>query len=419
MIQKPRGTQDIFEIKSKQYNDLENTIINVLKTYNLNEIRTPIFEAKELFVRSVGETSDVVSKEMYEFFDKKGREFVLRPEGTAPIVRSLIENKLYAPEFLPLKLYYVGPMFRYERPQTGRYRQFEQIGVEILGVDSVYQDIEILAMLDSITKAIKIDTKVELDLNYLVTGKQREIYIKELTKFLVDFDDLCDDCEVRIHKNPLRTLDCKIDFNKFKTAPKMTSFLSKEDEARFQQILEAGKKIGLKININQRLVRGLDYYTGLIFELKYLESSLGSQSTIIAGGRYNNLVKDLDGPDLPAIGFAMGVERLILILEENQINLNHDHGIDLYTIALSPEAMILNLEIIRDLRNNNIKVETDYLNRSLKSNFKQAEKLQAKNVIVIGDNEIETQKIVIKNQINKTQTEVKISDLVEEMKAGK
>ncbi|WP_026389772.1 histidine--tRNA ligase [[Acholeplasma] multilocale] len=415
MIQKPRGTQDIFAQEAKEWNALETKLKNILARFNFSEIRTPIFEAKELFVRSVGETSDVVSKEMYDLIDKKGREFVLRPEGTAPTVRALIENKLYAPEFLPLKAFYIGPMFRYERPQIGRNRQFHQLGVEVFGPNSFNQDIEVAALAYQLVKEIGLADKVKIDINFLVTGEGRVRYIEDLKKYLTNFD-LCNDCKVRIEKNTLRVLDCKIDGDKFTDAPNMNLYLSEQEEVEFKALIKGLEAIGIKTELNTKLVRGLDYYTGFIFELKYLENDLGSQQTLIAGGRYNNLVEDLNGPSTPAAGFAMGMERIIITLKENGITLVEDDSIDVYTIALSTNAMILNQKIISDLRNNGFKVDTDYMNRSMKSAFKQAEKFKAKNIIILGDQEFESNNIKIKNQITGTTTEVEVQNLVETLK---
>lgn len=406
MIQKPRGTQDIFGQEAKEYQGLEKLIFQVLKKYNFQEMRTPIFEAKELFVRSVGQSTDVVAKEMYEFVDKKGREFVLRPEGTAPIVRALIENKLYPSTNWPLKIYYYGPMFRYERPQTGRNRQFEQIGVEVFGPHTPDQDLEILALITSIAQALKIEKKVQLELNFLVTGAEREKYIIDLKTYLNTFSGLCGDCQKRMKTNPLRVLDCKIDGHKFKEAPDMNQYLSPEQQKDWEEILSRTKTFGLKTVVNPKLVRGLDYYTGLIFELKYLSSTLGSQATIIAGGRYNNLVKSLNGPETPAIGFAMGVERLLIVAQENRLPLIKESGIDVYTIALTKEAQIFNQKLLFDLRTTGLIVDTDYLHRSLTSAFKQAEKWKAKNVLIIGEQEMSKKVVTVKNQKTKKEATV-------------
>ncbi|WP_031542873.1 histidine--tRNA ligase [Mesoplasma photuris] len=418
MIQKPRGTQDIYNQEAKQWSALQDKLRNILAKFNYTEMFTPIFESMDLFVRSVGDSSDIVSKEMYELIDKKGRKFVLRPEGTASAVRAVIENKLFAPETIPFKTFYIGPMFRYERPQVGRYRQFHQLGLEVFGPDSIYQDIEVVNVANTIMKDLNLWDKTQINLNYLVTGEQRIEYIKVLKAYLSNFD-LCSDCSLRLEKNALRVLDCKIDGNKFNDVPDMTDFLTKEDKVKYDILIEELKNMGMKIVVDKQLVRGLDYYTGFIFELKYLDESLGGQQTVIAGGRYNNLVSELGGPNLPAAGFAIGLERLIIILKENKNNLVENDQIDFYTIALSEKGMKLNLEVMNTLVENGYSIDTDYMNRSMKSAFKQAEKNNAKNVIILGDQEFDSRVITIKNLETKTSIEASIDQLIEKIKGDK
>ncbi|AUF83607.1 histidine--tRNA ligase [Mesoplasma syrphidae] len=415
MIQKPRGTQDIFGQDAKQWSALENKLKNILAKFNYSEIRTPIFEAKELFVRSVGETSDVVSKEMYELVDKKGREFVLRPEGTASIVRSLVENKLYAPEYLPFKVFYIGPMFRYERPQVGRNRQFHQLGIEAFGANSFNQDMEIIIIANQIVKELQLDKNLEIEINYLVTGDARIAYVAELKKYLQTFE-LCGDCQIRMVQNPLRILDCKVDGYKFTNIPDMNIFLSASEQTEFNNLINGLNNLGIKTVINPKLVRGLDYYTGFIFELKCLSEKLGGQQTIIAGGRYNNLVSELEGPMVPSAGFGMGLERLLIMLAAENISLATSDDLDVYTIAVSEKGMQLNQELLFKLRNAGIKADTDLMNRSFKSAFKQADKFKAHNVIVIGDKEYESRKLQVKNQFTKQNTILAIEELINNLK---
>ncbi|ATZ18779.1 histidyl-tRNA synthetase [Williamsoniiplasma somnilux] len=419
MIQKPRGTQDLFLNEINEIIELETILKTIAKNYNFQEIRTPIFEAKELFVRSVGTTSDVVSKEMYEFVDKKNRQFVLRPEGTAPVVRALIENKLYAPEFIPFKTFYIGPMFRYERPQVGRNRQFNQFGVEVFGPNNIEQDLELINFAYAITKKIGIEKNIQIDLNFLVTGIRREKYISDLKKYLETFKNLCNDCTQRLSLNPLRVLDCKIDGIKFLDAPNMQKYLNSEDELYFSKIVQKLKESEINVKISSKLVRGLDYYTGLIFEVKYNSEILGSQDTIIAGGRYNNLVSELGGPNMPAAGFALGIERILIILKNLKKDLKTNKGLDLYTIALSEKGMELNYKVLRTLREQNVIVDTDLMNRSFKSAFKQAEKLDAKWIIIFGDEEFTTQKVTLKNQKNGEQIMVDVKDIFEIIQKNK
>ncbi|WP_027063207.1 histidine--tRNA ligase [Mesoplasma seiffertii] len=415
MIQKPRGTQDSFGQEAKQWSALEAKLKTILAKFNYNEIRTPIFEAKELFVRSVGETSDVVSKEMYELIDKKGREFVLRPEGTAPIVRSLIENKLYAPEHLPFKAFYLGPMFRYERPQVGRNRQFHQLGIEAFGANNFNQDMEIIIIANQIVKELNLDNNLEIEINFLVTGEHRVAYIAELKQYLQTFV-LCEDCQIRMVQNPLRILDCKIDGDKFTNVPDMNKFLSPEDQDQFTKLITGLNTLGIKTTVNPKLVRGLDYYTGFIFELKCLSEKLGGQQTIIAGGRYNNLVSELGGPTVPSAGFGMGLERLLIMLAAENISLTTDNELDVYTIAVSEKGMGFNQELLFKLRDAGIKADTDLMNRSFKSAFKQADKFKARNVIVIGDQEFESRTVQVKDQLTKQTVTLSIAELIDKLK---
>ncbi|AJM71892.1 histidine--tRNA ligase [Mycoplasma yeatsii] len=416
MIQKPRGTQDIFLKEAKKWRVLENKLREILSCYNYSEIRTPIFESKELFVRSVGETSDIVSKEMYEFTDKKQREFVLKPEGTAPTVRALLENKLYNQENLPFKTYYISPMFRYERPQTGRNRQFHQLGIESFGSDDIQQDVEVLSIAYDIILKLQLADKVEIVVNYLLTGKERQAYIVELKKYLQQFD-LCNDCQTRINKNTLRVLDCKIDSDKFDNVVKMKDFLSDDQKQRFDITIKTLDQLNIKTVIDDKLVRGLDYYTGFIFEIKYVNKGLGSQQTLIAGGRYNNLVSEIGNIDIPACGFGMGLERILITLDENNIDIdNIDDSLDLYTICLNDDAILLNQQILKLARSNNLKCDTNNMHKSLKSAFKQADKFNSKNVIVLGSKEAETNSFIVKNKQTNDQISYTLEKWISEMK---
>ncbi|AEM68806.1 histidine--tRNA ligase [Mycoplasma putrefaciens] len=415
MIQKPRGTQDIYLDQAKKWVTLENKLRDILNKYNYSEIRTPIFELKELFVRSVGQTSDIVSKEMYQFTDKKQREFVLKPEGTAPTVRALIENKLYTADNLPFKTYYLSPMFRYERPQIGRNRQFHQLGIEVFGSDDLQQDIEVLTIAYDIICQLKLQDKVDVVVNYLLTGLERQKYILELKKYLQQFD-LCDDCQTRFEKNTLRILDCKIDATKFDDLISMRDFLNSEQLQRYQKTLKILNDLNIKTVQDDKLVRGLDYYTGFVFEIKYKDNSLGSQQTLIAGGRYNNLVSEIGNIKLAACGFGMGLERVLLILDQNKIAIdNKDNSLDLYTICLSDNAILINQQILSISRACNWKCDTNNMHKSLKSAFKQAEKYNAKNIIILGDQEAQTNNFIIKNQQTKQQQECNLENYTEKI----
>ncbi|AVN58987.1 histidine--tRNA ligase [Mesoplasma florum] len=415
MIQKPRGTQDLFLNNSKEWNAVEEKFRKVLNLFNYGEIITPMFESKELFVRGVGDSSDIVSKEMYEFTDRKGREYVLRPEGTAPTVRALIENKLYIQENLPYKTFYIGPIFRYERPQAGRYRQFNQLGVETFGIDSISHDVELISLGQSFLKELKINKDVIVEMNYLISGNERKEYELELKKYLNSFDDLCSDCEIRINKNVLRVLDCKIDGNKFTEAPKMTLFASQENKERLNKTFDQLKQLGIEAKINFNLVRGLDYYTGLVFEFKNIKTD----QAIIAGGSYNNLVEELGGPNLPASGFAIGIERIMMILSDQEIKVADEDELDLFIIPLSDDAQFLTNKLLLEARTANLKVDTNWNIKNLKAGFKSAERMKSKNIVIIGENSINSDIYAIKDQNSGETKEMKFKDIVKYLKGEK
>ncbi|ATZ21609.1 histidine--tRNA ligase [Mesoplasma tabanidae] len=412
MIQKPRGTQDLYLNNSKEWNIVEEKFRKILNLFNYGEIVTPMFESKELFVRSVGDTSDIVSKEMYEFTDRKGREYVLRPEGTAPTVRAVIENKLYIQENLPFKAFYIGPIFRYERPQAGRYRQFNQLGVETFGIDSISHDVELVSLGQSFLNELKINNDVVIEINYLITGDERKMYEVELKKYLSSFTDLCSDCKTRINKNVLRTLDCKIDASKFINAPKMFEFASQENKDRLGETFNQLKQLGIKTQINFNLVRGLDYYTGLVFEFKNAKTD----QAIISGGSYNNLVEELGGPSLPASGFAIGIERIMLILNEQGIKVGNNDQLDLFIIPLTEEAQFITNKLLMEARKANLKVDTNWNIKNLKTGFKSAERSNAKKIVVIGDNSMKSDIYAIKDQKSGKVKEVKFNEIVKYLK---
>ncbi len=406
MIQKPRGTEDLFNEKVREFFALELIIRNLVDLYNYQEIRTPIFESLELFKRSVGEQTDIVSKEMYVFNDKKNRELALKPEGTAPTVRSIIENKLYINENLPLKLFYFGSMFRYERPQSGRQRQFNQFGVEVFGKKTPELDAEILCLAVSILRTVGIE-EFQVNLNYLITGEKRETYIAYLKETLSGLD-LCQDCQKRIELNPLRVLDCKIDAPKFKDLKDMKEYLSDGEKEYYQQLKKNLNNLGITYQENGMLVRGLDYYTGFVFEV--IDDT---GSTLIGGGRYDNLVQELGNVELQAAGFGMGIERIINKLETLGISLAEEQSVDCYIIALCEKAKQFSSILLLMMRSAGIKSEFNYQERNLKSAFKFSEKLKAKNIIIIGENELKNNVVVIKNQITKKEITVPFDKIIE------
>ncbi|HBT98075.1 MAG TPA: histidine--tRNA ligase [Sulfurihydrogenibium sp.] len=377
-FQKIRGFQDIYGENAKKYRYIVETFRKTFLDYNFQEIILPYVEDISLFKRSVGEATDIVQKEMYIFTDKGGREVALRPEGTAGCVRAYIEEKMYA-EGGYHKLFYEGAMFRYERPQAGRYRQFHQIGAEIFGVSSYLADVELISMVYKILKYLKIDFRLEI--NTLGDFQSRKEYISKLIEYLKKYENsLCQDCRRRIHENPLRVLDCKVESCKeiTKDAPKITESLSKEAIERFEKIKESLKAIGVDFIENPRLVRGLDYYTHTVFE--FISQEIGSQGTIAAGGRYDNLAEQLGGPPTPALGFAAGIERLILLVKD----LPPEKPL-IVIIPLNQNYYIQALKLSEKTREKHIQTELLLKEGSLKSMLKTANKFNAKYVIFVSD----------------------------------
>lgn len=406
MIQKPKGTYDV--INGNKIIVIENILQELMDKYNYEYFRTPIFEASELFHRSVGETSDIVTKETYDFKDRAERNLTLRPEGTAGIIRSFIENKLYGNHSVPVKAWYYGPMFRYERPQSGRFREFYQFGVEFLGSNDAITDAEVISIPVNFYKILGLKN-VKVNLNTLGDNESRNNYRNALLEYFKPYlDELCEDCKERYNKNPLRILDCKVDANNeiMKNAPKITSYLNEESKTYFENVKKYLQALDIEYEVNPNIVRGLDYYTHTVFEVTAEIKDFGSQNVLCAGGRYDNLVKNLNGPETPGVGFALGMERLFNALEAEKINLVEEEGIDVYISYMSENEKAKALRLCMDLRLNGFKVEIDYMNRSLKSNFKQADHLNSKFIIIIGEEEINNNFVTIKN--NKTKEEQKV-----------
>ena len=408
----PRGTVDILPGKSEQWIKLEQLLRTISANYNVKEMRTPIFEHTELFNRAVGDTTDVVSKEMYTFEDKKGRSITLRPEGTAGIARSYVENKMYAlPEKLQ-KVYYMGPMFRYERPQNGRQRQFHQYGVEMLGVESPYVDVECMLMAITVVEALGLKD-VKLHLNSLGDEESRDAYRKALQEHFKDcLDDLCYDCKQRYEKNPLRILDCKVDKNHpaMKNAPKTIDYLSEKAKAHFDKVCELLDDLEVDYVIDTNLVRGLDYYSHTVFEIISDDPKLGAGATVGGGGRYNGLVEELGGPATPGVGFAFGMERLLIALGDEE---SDDEGLDVYLMPLGAAAKDLAMQIMTMLRANGFTCDMDYLDRGLKGQFKSADRYHAHFSMIIGESEVENEVVNIKCNHTREQNVVKLENIVE------
>lgn len=422
MIKMPRGTQDILPQDSAKWRYIENRLHTLMELYNYKEIRTPIFESTELFARGVGDSTDVVQKEMYTFKDKGDRSLTLRPEGTAAVVRSYIEHKMQGDPNQPIKLYYNGPMFRYERKQKGRYRQFNQFGVEAIGAENPSIDAEILAMVMHIYESFGLK-HLKLVINSIGDSESRKEYNEALVKhFEPVIDTFCSDCQSRLHTNPMRILDCKIDRDKeaVKNAPRITDYLNNDSKSYYEQVKLHLDNLNISYVEDPNLVRGLDYYTHTAFELMIDNPEYdGAITTLCGGGRYNGLLQLLDGPDETGIGFALSIERLLMALDEEGISLDVSEDFDLFVVTMGEDANRYAVKLINDLRRNGIKVDKDYLNRKIKGQMKQADRLNAKYTVVIGDQELENNEIGVKNMISGETENVQLDELINYFKNRK
>ncbi len=414
MLQKPKGTYDIYGDKALTYLYFRKLVEALMDKYNAKYFETPIFESSELFHRGVGETTDIVSKETYDFKDRGDRDLTLRPEGTAGIVRCFIENKLYA-ENLPLKAWYLGPMFRYERPQAGRYREFYQFGFEAFGSFDAMMDAEVIGIVCNLFKILGLKG-VSVNINTLGDKESRENYRKALLDYFKPYlNDLCDDCRRRYEKNPLRILDCKVDSSNeiMKNAPKMTDYLNEESRIHFDKVKEYLDAMGINYKVNSSIVRGLDYYTHTVFEVQADIEGFGSQNTLAAGGRYDHLVEFVGGPSVPGVGFAVGLERLFLALDAENIDIREIICPDVYIFSAGDEQKPYVLSLSNDLRLAGFNVEIDYNGKSFKSNFKQADKVNARYIIIIGEEEVESKLLTVKNNETKEEYKVKLDKIIE------
>ncbi len=413
-IQAPRGTTDILPQDTAKWQYLENIAQKVFDNYNYQEIRTPIFESTELFTRGIGEATDIVQKEMYTFADKSQRKITLRPEGTASVVRAFLENKIYG-QAQPTKYFYFGPMFRYERPQTGRYRQFHQLGAEVFGSHDPAIDVEVIKLGLDILSELGLEN-FALNLNSIGCPECRPDYIERLKDYLKPYlEELCDNCQDRYKRNPLRILDCKTDrdLEFMGDVPKIYDNLCSECDEHFTQVKNYLDDLEIDYILNPRLVRGLDYYSKTAFEVIY--NGLGAQDTIFGGGRYDALVEEIGGRDVPGIGFAMGIERLLLSLEEEEVELPIETGVDVYLITIGEAARKEAVKYMYQLRAAGFKVDLDYLDRAVGTQMKAADRNDAKYSIIIGENELEKGELAVKNMKSGEQSDVEINKLVEKM----
>ena len=407
-LQKPKGTQDILPADSAKWQYVENVARETFKKYNYGEIRTPMFEHYEVISRSVGDTTDIVTKEMYDFHDKGDRHITLRPEGTAPVVRSYVENKLFAPEVQkPVKVYYIGSMFRYERPQAGRLREFHQLGVECFGSKNPATDVETIAMAYQLFNTLGI-RDVTLHLNSLGNTESRLAYRQALIDYLTPMrESLSKDSQRRLDENPLRVLDSKEKEDKVavENAPSILDYLDEESQAHFDEVRAMLDSLNIPYVIDTNMVRGLDYYNHTIFE--FITTIDKSELTICAGGRYDSLVEYFGGPETAGFGFGLGLERLLLVRDKQGIELPVEESLDVYIAVLGSGANGKALELVQAIRYQGFKAERDYLGRKIKAQFKSADTFKAKTVITLGESEVESGQVNVKN--NATREEVTVS----------
>ena len=406
MITKPKGCHDIYGDQARKFKYVDQVIDDLMKEYNYDFMRTPIFESSELFHRGVGDTTDIVTKETYDFVDRGGRNMTLRPEGPAGIVRSYIENKMYGDGAQPVKIYYNGTMYRYERPQSGRDRELTQFGVEVLGCDDPYIDAEVISIPVNLFKLLGLQ-EVKVNINTLGDNESRNNYREALVEyFRPHIDTLCEDCQERFKKNPLRILDCKVDCDNpiLKNAPKTIDYLNEESKERFETVKKYLSLLEGDYEVNPNIVRGLDYYNHTVFEIEAKVDGFGSNNVLAGGGRYNGLAEQLDGPSTPGIGFALGMGRLIMALDLEKVELPVDKALDAYIMYVSDTEKDYAVTLCQYLRMNGYKIEMENLGRSLKSQFKQADRLNSRFFIILNDEELKNDQIKIKDNKTKEET---------------
>lgn len=414
LINGPRGTKDILPDTVAQWTHVEKVIRELCARYGYHEIRTPIFEHTELFLRGIGETTDVVEKEMYTFTDRGERSLTLRPENTASVVRSYLQNKLYAADAL-VKLFYIGSMFRYDRPQAGRYREFHQFGVEALGEASPAVDAEIIVLAVEFLRALGLQ-ELKLHLNSVGCPKCRPVYRERLQEFFrPHLEELCTDCRSRFERNPLRLLDCKNEHCHAlaEGAPRITDCLCDECRTHFAEVQSYLTAAGIPFELDANLVRGLDYYTKTAFEVKY--TPLGAQSAVAGGGRYDGLVEEVGGPPTPGIGFAVGLERVLLALEKQGLLPEEREAVDVFVVALGEEARIPAFKLLYELRAAKLSAAMDFAGRSMKAQMKQANKSGARYAVILGEDELARHEAVVRDMAQSTQESCSLDDMVKRL----
>ncbi|MCD7032986.1 histidine--tRNA ligase [Metabacillus sp. GX 13764] len=414
----PRGTQDILPGEVEKWQFIEEKAREICKSYQYKEIRTPIFEHTELFLRSVGESTDIVQKEMYTFEDRKGRSITLRPEGTAAAVRAFVEKKMHVQPEQPVKLYYIGPMFRYERPQAGRYRQFVQFGIEAIGSNDPSIDAEVISLAMELYKSAGLKN-LKLVINSLGDPESRKAHREALVNhFEPRIGEFCHDCQNRLHTNPLRILDCKKDrgHELMASAPSILDYLNEESKAYFDKVQSYLSALAIPFTVDKNLVRGLDYYNHTAFEIMSDADGFGAITTLAGGGRYNGLVESMGGPSLPGIGFALSIERFLAAIEAENIQLPIKEGIDCFIVTMGEKAKDRSVPLLRDLRKAGLAAEKDYEDKKMKGQFKSADRLKARFVAVIGDDELVKNAAALKDMETGEQKEISLDELAEYLK---
>ena len=413
-IQVPKGTQDILPEDIEKWYYIEDVIRKILNKYGYHEIRTPMFEYTELFVRGIGENTDIVNKEMFTFPDRKGRSLTLRPEGTAPVIRAYLENRMERISKV-VKLFYFGPMFRCEKPQAGRFRQFHQFGIELIGSQSPVADVEIIAAALEIYETLGLKG-LQVSINSVGCKKCRKDYINKLKSFLENKkEQLCFECNNRIEKNPLRVLDCKnVKCREaLQEAPKIIDNLCDECKDHFEEVKECLSDLKIKYTIDERLVRGLDYYTKTAFEI--ISGELGAQNAIAGGGRYDNLVEELGGKETPGVGFAAGIERMIISMEKQKVSWPKKQDLDVFVVKIDEKNNIMAFQLLQDIRKAGISADLDYAGKSLKSQMRTANKYHVKYTVILGEEELGRNMVTLRNMETKEQKEIKINNLIDEL----
>ena len=412
IINAPRGTKDILPNQIDGWRYVENEFRKICAAYGYEEIRTPTFEHTELFQRGIGETTDVVEKEMYTFTDRGNRSITLRPENTASVVRAYLQNKLYA-DVNSVKLFYMGSMFRYDRPQAGRLREFHQFGVEALGEKNPALDAEIILLAWNFLKNLGLN-ELNLKINTVGCKHCRPVYRQKLQHYFGEYlEELCNDCKKRFDKNPLRILDCKVDAEKdfMDDAPKIETCLCDECREHFARVKNLLTAAGVDFEIDNRLVRGLDYYTKTAFEIQY--NDLGAQSALAGGGRYDGLVEEIGGNPTPGIGFAAGIERILIALEKQNLIPAAQKNLDAFIVTAGSEAAIHGFKLLNDLRQKNISATMDFASRSMKAQMKQAAKSGAKFALIIGEDEVNDKSVTVKNLQTSAQEKISVDNVAE------